>query len=85
VSLLIVFGLETLYGLVTVRAYGAQSRFWERFATAQNTNAAAFFTFLGCARWVGFRLDMCSFVFLVISLFASVAMRSSQQVRMRVV
>ncbi|RKP04707.1 P-loop containing nucleoside triphosphate hydrolase protein, partial [Thamnocephalis sphaerospora] len=70
---------ETLYGLVTVRAHNMQTRFWDRFAAAQNTNASAFFAFLGCARWVGFRLDMCSSAFLIITAFASVAMRDTQQ------
>jgi hypothetical protein len=65
---------------VIVRAYNAQNRFWNRFADAQNTNARAYFAFLGCARWVGFRLDVCSGLLLIITAFVSVAMRSTQKV-----
>ncbi|KAI9595888.1 ABC transporter type 1, transmembrane domain-containing protein [Syncephalis fuscata] len=70
---------ETLYGLVTVRAYNAQDRFWKQFSEAQNANARAFFAFLGCARWVGFRLDVCSGFLLALMAFVSIIMRSSQQ------
>ncbi|KAI8051429.1 hypothetical protein BDF22DRAFT_690688 [Syncephalis plumigaleata] len=57
---------ETLYGLVT-------------FSEAQNANARAFFAFLGCARWVGFRLDVGSGLLLILTAFVSVIMRSSQK------
>jgi ATP-binding cassette subfamily C (CFTR/MRP) protein 4 len=67
---------------VTVRAYNAQQRFWKEFAEVQNANARAFFTFLGCARWVGFRLDVGSGLLLILTAFVSVIMRSSQKVRL---
>ncbi|RKP26406.1 P-loop containing nucleoside triphosphate hydrolase protein, partial [Syncephalis pseudoplumigaleata] len=54
-------------------------RFWNEFSSAQNANARAFFAFLGCARWVGFRLDVGSGFLLILTAFLSVLMRSSQQ------
>ncbi|KAF9432868.1 hypothetical protein BGZ76_010220 [Entomortierella beljakovae] len=70
---------ETLDGLTSVRAFGVGERFMGRFIEAQEANGRAFFAYLICARWLGFRLDALSALFLGITAVACVAVRDSQQ------
>ncbi|KAG0047342.1 hypothetical protein BGZ83_007579 [Gryganskiella cystojenkinii] len=70
---------ETLDGLTSVRAFGAGDRFMGRFVEAQEANGRAFFSYLICARWLGFRLDALSALFLGITAIACVAVRDSQE------
>ncbi|XP_066255316.1 probable multidrug resistance-associated protein lethal(2)03659 isoform X2 [Euwallacea similis] len=48
----------SLQGLTTIRAFGAQRTLQNQFDRYQNINAAAWFTFVGCARSFGLWLDM---------------------------
>ncbi|KAF9932112.1 hypothetical protein FBU30_008926 [Linnemannia zychae] len=73
---------ETLDGLTSVRAFGAGERFMNRFVEAQEDNGRAFFAYLICARWLGFRLDALSALFLGVTAVACVAVRDSQQAAM---
>ncbi|KAJ1920449.1 hypothetical protein H4219_001286 [Mycoemilia scoparia] len=68
---------EALDGLPTIRSFNAGSRFIEKFEKAQNRNSRAFFTFLGAARWLGFRLDTTTALFFCLSALTIVAMRDS--------
>ncbi|KAF9176351.1 hypothetical protein BGZ50_000936, partial [Haplosporangium sp. Z 11] len=70
---------ETLDGLTSVRAFDAGDRFMGRFIDAQEANGRAFFSYLICARWLGFRLDAVSALFLGITAVACVAVRDSQE------
>ncbi|GJJ70301.1 ATP-binding cassette, subfamily C (CFTR/MRP), member 4 [Entomortierella parvispora] len=70
---------ETLDGLTSVRAFGAGDRFMARFVDAQEANGRAFFAYLICARWLGFRLDALSALFLGVTAIACVAVRDSQE------
>ncbi|KAG0288899.1 hypothetical protein BGZ98_004071, partial [Dissophora globulifera] len=70
---------ETLDGLTSVRAFGVGERFMNRFVEAQETNGRAFFSYLICARWLGFRLDALSALFLGVTAIACVAVRDTQQ------
>ncbi|ORX94321.1 P-loop containing nucleoside triphosphate hydrolase protein [Basidiobolus meristosporus CBS 931.73] len=69
---------ETLDGLATIRAFGAQERFFDMFIDAENENCRAFFMYLCSARWLGFRLDILAATFLTITAFASVGARDTQ-------
>ncbi|ORY02314.1 P-loop containing nucleoside triphosphate hydrolase protein [Basidiobolus meristosporus CBS 931.73] len=69
---------ETLDGLSTIRAYGAQNRFINMFINAESENSRAFFMYICSARWLGFRLDILATVFLTVTAFASVGARSTQ-------
>ncbi|KAI1315767.1 hypothetical protein EDD11_000370 [Mortierella claussenii] len=73
---------ETLDGLTSVRAFGVGERFMGRFVDAQEANGRAFFAYLICARWLGFRLDALSALFLGVTAVACVAVRDSQQAAM---
>ncbi|KAG0330085.1 hypothetical protein BG004_002186, partial [Podila humilis] len=70
---------ETLDGLTSVRAFGVGERFMGRFVEAQEANGRAFFAYLICARWLGFRLDAVSALFLGVTAVACVAVRDTQQ------
>ncbi|KAF9426815.1 hypothetical protein BGZ94_005973 [Podila epigama] len=70
---------ETLDGLTSVRAFGVGERFMSRFVDAQEANGRAFFAYLICARWLGFRLDALSALFLGITAVACVLVRDSQE------
>ncbi|KAF9364856.1 hypothetical protein BGX34_000147 [Mortierella sp. NVP85] len=70
---------ETLDGLTSVRAFDVGNRFMGRFIDAQEANGRAFFSYLICARWLGFRLDALSALFLGVTAVACVAVRDSQE------
>ncbi|KAG0267214.1 hypothetical protein DFQ27_008995 [Actinomortierella ambigua] len=70
---------ESLDGLSSVRAFSAGERFMQEMIRAQTDNSRAFFMYLGCARWLGFRLDFIAAVFVGITAIACVAVRDSQQ------
>ncbi|KAF9987813.1 hypothetical protein BGZ65_001791, partial [Modicella reniformis] len=73
---------ETLDGLTSVRAFGVGERFMSRFVETQEANGRAFFSYLVCARWLGFRLDALSALFLGVTAVACVAARDSQKAGM---
>ncbi|TPX68327.1 hypothetical protein SpCBS45565_g03207 [Spizellomyces sp. 'palustris'] len=68
---------STLEGLSTVRAFGAETRFANRFVDLQNDNTRMYFCFISCARWLGFRLDVGSALFLAVVAFGAVGLRDS--------
>ncbi|KAG0224305.1 hypothetical protein BGW42_005193 [Actinomortierella wolfii] len=70
---------ESLDGLCSVRAFGAGARFMQEMVRVQTDNSRAFFMYLGCARWLGFRLDFLAAVFVGVSAIACVAVRDTQQ------
>ncbi|RKP39936.1 P-loop containing nucleoside triphosphate hydrolase protein [Dimargaris cristalligena] len=68
---------ETLDGLGTIRTFRAGPSFMGRFAEALDQNARAFFIFMGCSRWLGFRLDFMSALFVTLSSMVTVASRAN--------
>ncbi|PVU86817.1 hypothetical protein BB561_006533 [Smittium simulii] len=68
---------ETLDGLITVRAFASQDNFIKRFVSAQRDNSIAFFSFIGAARWLAFRLDLLNSFFICASAFSMLAARKS--------
>ncbi|KAF9106139.1 hypothetical protein BGX29_010389 [Mortierella sp. GBA35] len=70
---------ETLDGLTSVRAFGVTNKFMDEHIKTQEDNGRAFFCYLGMARWLGYRLDAVSALFLGITAIACVAVRDSQQ------
>ncbi|KAJ3104965.1 hypothetical protein HDU97_008713 [Phlyctochytrium planicorne] len=65
----------TLEGLSTVRAFGAETRFLERFSSLQNSNTRIAVCFLSAVRWLGLRLDLIAAAFLIVVAFLSVTIR----------
>ncbi|KAI1315964.1 hypothetical protein EDD11_010603 [Mortierella claussenii] len=70
---------ETLDGLSTIRAFGRKEGFMNEHIKTQEDNGRAFFMYLGMARWLGYRLDAVSALFLGITAIACVAARDTQQ------
>ncbi|KAK3817781.1 MAG: P-loop containing nucleoside triphosphate hydrolase protein [Benniella sp.] len=70
---------ETLDGLSSVRAFGASKQFMSEHIKTQEDNGRAFFTYLAMARWLGYRLDAVSALFLGVTAIACVAVRDTQQ------
>ncbi|KAG0357497.1 hypothetical protein BGZ54_000320, partial [Gamsiella multidivaricata] len=70
---------ETLDGLSSVRAFGVSGMFMDKHIRTQEDNGRAFFTYLAMARWLGYRLDAVSALFLGITAIACVAARDSQE------
>lgn len=62
-----------MHGLATIRALGCEDHFRCLFEHAVNTNAAAYFWFLGSSRWFAVRLETLNVGFLAITLFGSLA------------
>jgi ATP-binding cassette, subfamily C (CFTR/MRP), member 1 len=62
---------EMLNGISTIRAYGRQSFFFEKFCDIADENFRYFFTFYSAGRWLALRLDLVSvLVILFVSLIA---------------
>ncbi|KAF9357231.1 hypothetical protein BGX26_004032 [Mortierella sp. AD094] len=70
---------ETLDGLSTVRAFRASGKFMDEHIKTQEDNGRAFFAYLAMARWLGYRLDAVSALFLGVTAIACVAARDTQQ------
>lgn len=67
---------STIEGLALIRAFDAENRFLKSFFETQNENTRVFFSFLSCGRWLGFRLDILAFAFLLIVAPLCVVLRS---------
>jgi ATP-binding cassette, subfamily C (CFTR/MRP), member 4 len=70
----------TLDGLLTLRAYCLEDKAKYLFQNQLDDNGQAYFSFLMCARWLGFRLDMESAVVLIVVAFLSVILRKQVDV-----
>jgi ATP-binding cassette, subfamily C (CFTR/MRP), member 4 len=66
---------ESLSGISAIRANDAVKYFESKFTEAQDAHSRAFFSFIACSRWVGFRMDAIVFVFLAFSSFLAVLMQ----------
>ncbi|KAI9205349.1 P-loop containing nucleoside triphosphate hydrolase protein [Polychytrium aggregatum] len=67
----------TLEGLSTVRAFNAEERFMSRFVHLQNENTTVYFINITAARWLGFRLDFLSAIYLTCVTFLAVGLYQS--------
>lgn len=62
---------STLIGLPTIRAYGAEKKFIDRFSKTQDVHSSTLFTFLSCSRFFGITMEvMC--IFYIYSLIISI-------------
>ncbi|KAJ9444939.1 putative multidrug resistance-associated protein lethal(2)03659 [Diplonema papillatum] len=68
---------EGIAGLHTIRAYRRTGHFLRKYQAAQNDHSSAFFLFVACNRWLGFRLDLLSWVFISAVAIACVVARDS--------
>lgn len=64
---------ESLSGVATIRANDASGYFTSKFEHAHDSHTRAFFSFIACSRWVGFRMD--SLVFFLMGLVSFLAVR----------
>jgi len=53
---------ESLSGISTIRANGAESYISKQFEKYHDAHSRAFWGFLSCSRWVGFRMDSIMFI-----------------------
>lgn len=60
----------SLYGLTTIRAFGAEKDFEKQFDAAQDVHSAAWYLFLATARWLGVCIDWVSVVYIGIVTFS---------------
>lgn len=65
----------TLKGLPTIRAYGVQPQFHQRFLKLMSRNGSWWFVNISATRWLGFRLDVIAAITLAASVFLAVATR----------
>nr|XP_039260708.1 multidrug resistance-associated protein 4-like isoform X2 [Styela clava] len=63
---------STLQGLLTVRAFGVQNQFENKFHECQDLHSASWFLFLVGSRWFGLRLDLITATFVSTVAFFSV-------------
>ena len=63
---------ESLGGIATIRSNGAIDFFKGKFRQVHDGHSRAFFAFIACSRWLGFRMDALMFIFLTIASFAAV-------------
>lgn len=55
----------SLYGLTTIRSFGTQSNFIEKFDSLQDKHTSAYFLFLCSTRWFGIVLDDLCVVYII--------------------
>ena len=63
----------TLLGLPTIRAFNAQELFTGLFFEAQDDHTRSWFTFVSCAGWLGFRLELLCLIFIGFVVFVCIA------------
>lgn len=63
---------ESLSGVATIRANNAVGYFTKKFETAHDAHTRAFFSFIACSRWVGFRMDSLMYILMCLVSFLSV-------------
>eukprot|EP00038_Savillea_parva_P027846 m.61790 g.61790 ORF g.61790 m.61790 type:complete len:1379 (+) comp8046_c0_seq2:397-4533(+) len=68
---------SSMIGLTTIRSRGANDRFYKMMAKLQNAHSQAYLSFILTSRWLGFRLDLISTVFITAVTFVGVALRDS--------
>ena len=56
---------STLNGLATIRSYGTEQMFIDRFSEAQNRHSATLFTFLSCSRLFCIYMEVLCLAFIV--------------------
>ncbi|GMI15445.1 hypothetical protein TrVE_jg3537 [Triparma verrucosa] len=72
---------EGLNGLTTIRAFPKSPEYFAGlFEERQNDNIRAFFAFIACTRWLGFRLDAICFVLLMFASYLAVVFQSHTDV-----
>lgn len=68
---------SSLSGLQVIRAFNVENDFVNQFLERVNTNARAYFIFLGIQRWFGLRLDLMTVLLSFATAVLSVAVRAS--------
>ena len=63
---------ESLSGIATIRTNSAVDYFREEFERTHDSNIRAFFYFIACSRWLGFRLDIIVFFLITTSSLSAV-------------
>ena len=66
----------TLLGLPTIRAFRVQKRFNEFYNHFQDEHTKSWFSFIGSAGWLAFRLEVLSTLFISFVVFISIALKS---------
>lgn len=66
---------ESLSGVATIRANDSVKFFTEKFEEAHDGHTRAFFSFIACSRWAGFRMDSIMFSLMSMVSFLSVLFR----------
>jgi ATP-binding cassette subfamily C (CFTR/MRP) protein 4 len=69
---------ESLSGISTIRANNAIGYFQSKFRARHDSHTRAFFAFIACSRWLGFRMDALMFIFLTVASFVAVAVHKQE-------
>lgn len=69
---------EALGGIATIRANGVLEYFEKKFEISQDAHSRAFFAFISCSRWVGFRMDSIMFLFISTASFLAVLFNTQE-------
>ena len=68
----------SLQGLTTIRAYKMEDRFMQQFIAYQNNHTKPAFALAGLLRWIAFRLDLLSSIYIVFVAFIGVFVRDGK-------
>ena len=70
---------ENIKGLSTIRAYGYESDFQNRFMDSLNLNGSWWVAFLLSSRWIGFRMDGVSASVMLFSVSSAIILAKTVQ------
>eukprot|EP00053_Salpingoeca_punica_P008395 m.75471 g.75471 ORF g.75471 m.75471 type:complete len:1454 (-) comp14582_c0_seq1:396-4757(-) len=69
--------VNSLQGLSVIRCHQAEPRFRGQLENVQDQHTESFFTFIVIGRWLAFRLDLLTFLFVAGTAFIAVAARNA--------
>lgn len=72
---------ESLSGIATIRTNDAITYFQKKFSKLHDAHSKAFFAFIACERWLGFRMDAIMAIFTAIVSFAAVITNDLELIR----
>jgi ATP-binding cassette, subfamily C (CFTR/MRP), member 4 len=67
----------TLTGIPILRCHNATQRFVKQMDEYIDKHSHSFYMFMAASRWLGFRLDMLSAMFVIVTVFTAIAVRST--------
>ncbi len=71
---------NTISGLATIRANRSENKFYDQFTMHLDNNTRATAAFINTTRWFGSRLDWIAAVYVFITIFSCILLKSNYKI-----